>query len=91
MNSIQKIESAVYAIRPELITEDTTYDPITLSDILLCLWEKSTQLEYCLTNKGNFYKTDWDIVGALLCSYNLRLSPYDQSEDTLQFIAENIK
>ena len=27
----------------------------------------------------------------LCLQYNLRLSPYDQSEDTLHFIAENIK
>lgn len=90
MNSIQKIESAVYAIRPELKDK-----PITLSDILLVFWEKCAMMwdwQFLLDNGESLechpYDDFWE--AEYYPKYNLRLSPYDQSEDTINFIAENL-
>lgn len=136
MNSIQKIEEAVYAIRPELkelsfgcrimlqgkqytfcwlwyqegslykfIVDESPYmtetiddleiigHPITLQDILLAMWGN-----WAVYKEGHIIDitpTWWSHAvypgTHRAVVYDLRLSPYDQSEDIINFIAENIK
>jgi len=133
MNSIQKIESAVYAIRPELkelsfgcrvmlqgkqytfcwlwyqenslykfIVDESPYmtetvddleiigHPITLQDILLAMSKNLKKWDVLNAHLNSYYSLCFrsdDYPG--LKDYNLRLSPYDQSKEVKDFIANN--
>lgn len=66
------------------------WHPITLQDILLVLWNE----DYAIDGKGNILKWDYDYDTAYhektWIVYDLTKSPYDQSEDVLEFISKNI-
>lgn len=98
MSHLQSIERACRSKIPDLlicVREDDTasYCKIELKDILFTLWQSCKNLNtFAPLKDGKLQFETWKdtIDDSTTCWYDLTKSPYDQSEETLKFLAENL-